>query len=269
VRTRHVYLGAACAALVATFAACSSSDKSSGSPTSPSPTPSPSPTLSVRSVTVTAAPRTASTFQMAARAEMSDGSARDVTADAQWATSNADLATISPAGVLTVVHSGQVDVRATYQNVTGTLAMTVAAMPPPGSTLVILSGTTSETPPAAKPLANVTVRVTSGPGAGRSTVTDPQGRFGFTEFPAGELTLEAVKDGYVTWQMAGIQLDHDREIGIVMFPTPPTDNSGATATARCNDGSWSWAQTPSAACTANGGVAYGVCPGPLCTTSTR
>jgi hypothetical protein len=254
-------------AAMAAIAACSN-DKNPASPT-PTPTPTPTPNVTVQSVNVTAAMRTSSSFQMTAKANLSDGTSRDVTAESQWTTSNADLATVSSAGVLTVLHSGQVDVRATYQNVTGSMSMTLTAEPPPGSpTLIILAGIVSETPPGAKSIDGVTVRVTDGPGAGRSTVTDGQGRFGFTEFPAGQVGLEAVKAGYTTWRMM-MSVDHDRDIQIVMFPTPPTDSHGATATARCNDGTWSWASTKSAACTANGGVAYTVCPGPLCETQTR
>ena len=72
----------------------------------------------------------------------------------------------------------------------------------------------------------------------------------------------------MTWRLTTLSVDFDRQIDIVMYPTPPTDNTGATATARCNDGSWSWAQTRAAACTANGGVAYTVCPGPICDSQT-
>jgi hypothetical protein len=49
-----------------------------------------------------------------------------------------------------------------------------------------------------------------------------------------------------------------------MYPTPATNPSGATATARCKDGTWTWATTVAEACTANGGILYGVCPGALC-----
>jgi hypothetical protein len=259
---RPVYVSAALVAIVATMAACSSSDKNPGSPTTPTPT------VAVRAVTVTATPRAVGSYQLTAKADLSDGSSRDVTNDAQWTTSNADVATVSAAGVLTALRSGQIEVRATYQNVTGSTTLAVTAPPPPSTQLIILSGTTSETPPAEKPIPDVTIRITAGPGAGQSIVTDSQGRFGFTQFPAGRLSLEATKAGYVTYQLSDLEVTADRELQIVMFPTPPTDSSGATATARCNDGSWSWAQTRADACSANGGIAYGVCPGPLCTTQT-
>jgi hypothetical protein len=260
VRMRHVFLCAALVAIAAAAAACSSNGSNSRSPTSPAPTPG----VTVKAVTVTAAPRTSSSFQMTAKADLSDGSSRDVTNEAQWTTSNNDVATVAPGGVLTIVRSGQVEVRATYQSTTGSTSMNVTAPEAPPGTLIILSGTVSETPPGGKPLDGVTVRITEGPGAGRSTVTEGGGRFGFPELPAGLVGIEASKSGYVTWKMS-TSVDHDREIQIVMFPAPPTDSSGAAATARCNDGTWTWAQTRDAACAANGGIAYGVCPGPLCT----
>jgi len=57
-------------------------------------------------------------------------------------------------------------------------------------------------------------------------------------------------------------------VDISMFPNTPTNEAGALATARCNDATWSWAPTREDACTANGGIAYGVCPGVLCQAST-
>jgi hypothetical protein len=251
----------ACATIVA---ACSSSHENSGAPTSPTPPGSSSPTVSA--VTVTAAPASSTTFQMAAKAAMSDGSSRDVTAQSQWTTSSADIATISASGLLTVVHSGQVEVRATYQSATGSMGMTVnAPQPPPsGGATFIVSGLVHETAPDAKPLAGAVVRIVGGPDAGASTTTSADGRFGFVKITGGDIGLQAEKAGYIVWQLNGLQLDRDRELEVVLFPTPPKNDSGVSATARCMDKSWSWAQTRADACTANGGVAYVVCPGPMC-----
>jgi hypothetical protein len=243
------------------FAACSSSHENPGAP---SPTPGSS-SATVRAVVVTGAPTSSTTYQMSAKADMSDGSSRDVTSQSQWATSSADIATISSAGVLTVVHSGQVEVRATYQSTTGAMGLTVnAPQPPPSGGTFILSGLVHETAPDAKPLAGVTVRIVGGADAGTTVTSAADGRFGFVKVHGGDVSLEAEKAGYVLWRMNGLQLDRDRELEVVLFPTPPKNDSGATATARCMDKSWSWAQTRADACTANGGVAYVVCPGPMC-----
>lgn len=237
----------------AMLAACSGKETS---PTAPTPTPTPGATVS--SVTVSSPSKTSTTFQLNAAARMSDGSTRDVTTSAQWQSSNTTLATISPAGVLTALGSGEVEARATYQNVAGTLKLVVSA------NTFMLSGVAREAAPAAKPIANVRVVITSGAEAGMSVVSDATGLFRFTTLSAGVLSMEATKDGYEVWRVANLTIDQDRALDVTLYPKPPANASGATATARCADGSWSWATTRAEACTANGGVAYGVCPGPLC-----
>jgi hypothetical protein len=103
----------------------------SSNPTAPTTTI----TATVASVTVTSGARTASTLQLAASARMSDGTVRDVTSVSAWQSSNAALATVSSAGVVTFFGSGDVDVRATYQNVSGTLHVVVANLPVIGITI--------------------------------------------------------------------------------------------------------------------------------------
>ena len=56
-------------------------------------------------------------------ARFTDGTTRDVTTTAQWDTSNPSLATVTNAGVVTLVGAGDVEVRATYQSVSGTLRL--------------------------------------------------------------------------------------------------------------------------------------------------
>jgi CarboxypepD_reg-like domain/Bacterial Ig-like domain (group 2) len=102
-------------------AACGRSSNPTAATTTITPT--------VSSVTVTSGSRTASTIQLAASARMADGTVRDVTNLAAWQSSNAALATVSSAGVVTFFGSGDVDVRATYQSVSGTLHLVVATVP--------------------------------------------------------------------------------------------------------------------------------------------
>ena len=52
---------------------------------------------------------------------MSDGSTRDVTSSAAWESSNPGIAAVSSTGMVTVVGNGELDVRATYQNVMGSM----------------------------------------------------------------------------------------------------------------------------------------------------
>src|SRR2546428_5862481 len=73
---------------------------------------------------------TSSMFQLTANARLSDGTMRDVTSTAQWDSSNRALATISTTGLVSVVASGQVEFRASYQAVTGSLSLFVSQPPP-------------------------------------------------------------------------------------------------------------------------------------------
>ena len=232
----------------------------SSTPTTPSPPPTT--TATVRAVVVSSTSPSTSTFQLTARADMSDNSSRDVTSLAKWETSNTNLATVSSTGVLTVLGSGQIEVRATYQNVTGALSLLVSGPSRP-STFAI-SGVAIETPPTSKVLSEVTVQITAGPDAGLTTTTDSGGLYRFAALKTGVMTIEARKDGYLLWRIMNLDLDRDRQVQIVMFPTPPKNTSGVDATARCGDSSWSWSTDRTAACTGNGGIAYTVCPGPLC-----
>jgi hypothetical protein len=238
---------------VALLAACSG-DKT-GSPSSPT-------TGTVAAVTVASTATSASSFQMTATARMADGSTRDVTTASTWTTSNASLATISSAGLLTVVGAGEVNVSATYQNVAGTLKILVSG-PPPVSRFS-LSGIIREVAPVQRAVANARVEIVGGADAGAFVTSDAVGFFRFNTVSAGVVAVQATKDGYQAWRITNLSIDGDRSLDVAFFPTPPANASGATATARCNDGTWSWAPTRTDACTATGGVAYGVCPGPLC-----
>jgi hypothetical protein len=210
----------------------------------------------VTAITVTSPTVTGSTFQLMATARLSDGSTRDVTAISSWTTSNPLIAAVSVTGLVTVVGSGQVELRATYQNVVGTLAMQLA----PG---FMLSGNIQAVGPESLAVSGVRVEIVGGPGAGTVVTSDSTGAFGFSRL-TGVIAIEATKSGYLPWRLSNLTVDHDMTMQVALYPTPPSNASGATATARCKDGTWSWATTVADACSANGGILYGVCPGALC-----
>lgn len=107
------------------------------------------------------------------------------------------------------------------------------------------------------------IEISGGADTGRFTHSDAIGDFVLAAVTAGTVTLRVSKAGFQTWTR-DIAVGANQKIGIELFAEPPVDASGAPATGRCNDGSWTWAQVIGAACTRNGGLAYGVCPGPLC-----
>jgi hypothetical protein len=65
------------------------------------------------------------TRQLFALATQSEGSTVDVTNLATWQSSNPNLATVSPAGVVTAAAEGAIDVSATYKSVKGSLHVDV------------------------------------------------------------------------------------------------------------------------------------------------
>jgi hypothetical protein len=240
------YVSLALVAAIAT--ACSGNKSNPAAPTTPT-----TPDASVRAIVISGTSASATTFQMTARADLTDGTSKDVTASSRWEVSDNNLAKISANGVLVVLHSGPLEVRATYQQATGSLDMMLSAPQPPSQTFA-LSGLAQEPPPTPRPLAGVTISLVQGPDTGRSTTTDAFGIFRFASLQPGVIGAEAVKD-------------QDRDVSVLLYPTPPTDANGLSATARCKDASWSWAPTRADACTANGGIAYAVCPGPICQTT--
>jgi hypothetical protein len=109
------------------------------------------------------------------------------------------------------------------------------------------------------------IDVIAGANAGRSTQSDNTGAFALMGLTPGTLTLQISKSGFQTWLRRDLVLDSDAKVAAELFPVPPANASGS-ATGRCNDGSWTWARTLPEACANAGGIAYGVCPGPLCKT---
>jgi hypothetical protein len=111
--------------LLTVLIVASSCSAGSSTPSSaPSTTPS-SPTLpsaaSVVSIAVTgAAPKVGQTAPFIAAATLSDRSTQTVTSQATWRSSNAAVAAVTNAGVVTGVGVGVVDITATYQGTTGT-----------------------------------------------------------------------------------------------------------------------------------------------------
>lgn len=214
----------------------------------------------VTSVTVAGKPTPGdATFQLNATARLSDGTTQDVTRSASWSSSNTSIATVSPIGSVTIVGNGDVDLVATYQGVTGSSHVTVS-LPKTFS----LTGVVAEAAPNVRPVAGARVQLV----VGNFTTTDDRGVFSLAGVPVGRSIIEVSKDGYQVWsnEITVVDKDVPLPLPVTLYPTPPKNADGASATARCTDGSWSWARTKTDACTASGGVAYFVCPGPLCST---
>jgi hypothetical protein len=104
-------------------------------------------------------------------------------------------------------------------------------------------------------LPGVHILVASGANAGASAVSEASGAFTLQNLAAGAIDLQATKDGYLVARVPAIDVSQNTTIDVRLYAAPPRNVHGAVAVARCNDESWSWAETPALACTNNGGVA--------------
>jgi hypothetical protein len=67
------------------------------------------------------APIAGQTSQLDAQATLSNGTIRDVTTTATWASSNTDIATVTSGGLLKILAPGSAIITATYEGVIGSL----------------------------------------------------------------------------------------------------------------------------------------------------
>jgi len=234
------------------LAACGSTSNTTATPATPT-------AATPVAVGVSATATTSTTSQLMAVASFADGTTQDVTTTATWQSSDSSMATVSATGLVTSVSGGTVDVRATFRTVVGTLRLSMASSPAfrAAVTGIVLEGSTRSV------LRDARVVVSASPDAGMSTVTGAGGLFTLSGLSAGSVTLTVTKDGYQPSTNPGIAIGGNTNVELWLFPIPPVNAGGASATARCEDGTWSWATTLPA-CDKQGGVAYPVCPGPLC-----
>lgn len=275
------------------FVSCGGGSGSSNAPSTPT---TPTPTLSSVSVTApNSAAKPGDSAQFTAFAVFSDGSAQTVTNQANWLSSNSAVATVSTTGFVTAVAAGDADVRATYQGVTGTAHMTVAAVvtPPPPSTFSVCGLVKEDTGSAAVAGASVLVKDTA-----FSSTSDSTGHYCVGGLSSGRFTLRASRSGYdiaevtvtVNGNMTADLPMHKQSApnptpAPVPNPTPsPTPNpnpqpgpNGAFCDAAaypsaacgkpsavCNDNSLSCSANRQGTCSSHQGVKCWLCPGPLC-----
>jgi hypothetical protein len=230
-----------------------------GSTSNPSPT-APTPVdATVSALAVTATPPSAGSFRLKSTATLSDGTSKDVTTSTVWESSDRTRATVSAAGVVTIVESGDVTFQGTYLAVVAALRMAVVQ-----TRFKVFGSVSPVFPNQPRYLPGVRVDVVSGLDTGMFAVTDASGNFEIAGLRSGILDLRAQPSGYSMWTLMGIHLEADQNIDATLFPVPPVNASGERATAQCNDATWTWSQTTDRICFGHGGVAWGVCPGPIC-----
>jgi hypothetical protein len=197
------------------FTAC---DKS---PTGPAPAPRTEPTIvGLKPMRGPELLQVGETARYSVMAIMSDRSERDVTSEAQW--SGGDAVSISGPGLVTGRAPGVAELAAAF----GGRRM-------PGRVTVLPAGTyrlegqvheVDDQYPW-RGVAGARIDVTSGTGAGLSTVTDGRGAYRLDGF-AGETTLQVIKDGYQSVELRfGVAFHRTYDIGLPLL-APRADVSG-------------------------------------------
>jgi hypothetical protein len=165
------------------------------------------------SVTIGGVPeKPTGSFQLTASAALRDGTNKDVTAAAAWGTSDPRVATVASTGRVTVLQSGEIDVRAVYEGIAGLVHMAVSV--PDKFTL---NGVVRENGIDGAAVDGARVQIVIGP----FVYTDGQGAFALRGVASGRAILEVTKDGYQVWSNE-ILVDHDMEVtGVFLRPICP------------------------------------------------
>lgn len=195
---------------VLTFAGCSAPvDESPKTPTAPTPPAAPAVTA-ITIVSSLIAPKPGDTAQFHAMATLANGTSQTVTTQTAWESSDPTIVSVTKSGLVTAVAAGDADVRATYQNVTGSLRLNVV-VPPPGPTTFTVSGTVRE----AGTNATIPGATVSGKNAPVFALSDPFGRYRITGLKEGTLALRVTKFGYEAAEVS-VAVSDDVSVDITM-----------------------------------------------------
>ena len=172
--------------LVALTATAVSCGKTPTTPTSVSGQPQPTTRTVIVAGTASLIP--GQTSQLTATATLTDGSIVNVSAAAQWGSSNESVVRVSAAGVATAADIGSADVSAVYQGVRSNALSVAVRRPDPALTI---SGTVHEAGNG-RPLGGATVNVRLGP----SALTDDRGHYSIEVAVDSGAFLTFSKDGF-------------------------------------------------------------------------
>ena len=145
----------------------------------------------------------------------------DVSATAQWHSSDTSILTVSTTGLASAIQSGDVTVTATYSAVNGSQAIIVV----PASTFR-LSGSVQG---FGVPLMGASVQVTAGVGTGLSTSTDSSGNYKLYGV-AGAIQLTVSKDLYGTSTQAVTVTSNTNHLDFSLAPVNTPQSVAGTYT---------------------------------------
>lgn len=138
------------------------------------------------------APALGATSQLRAVATMSDGASQDVTARAQWRSSQPTIVAVSATGIAAAISPGESDITATFETVVGSQRLAVVAPPSARFTLtgVIRDAASQAAIPGAR------VEIISGVNQPSAATTDDRGVYELRDLIAGAFRLRASANGF-------------------------------------------------------------------------
>jgi hypothetical protein len=178
---------AALIALTAIAASCAGSNN----PAAPT-VPAPAAAATVSNVRVTSVVSSSTSYQLTAIATSSDGTSQDVTRSATWLSSNTQFATVSTAGDVSVVGTGDVDLGATFKGIAGAIRLSVVR-----PAVFTLRGVVREAGVGGLPVGGARVQILSG--NNDHAFSDDFGEFMLAGITAGETIIEVTRPGYASW----------------------------------------------------------------------
>jgi hypothetical protein len=205
---------------VLAHAACDSNKP----PSTAAPTPT-SPVVAAVAITgVPSAMTVGQTAQLTASVTLTDGTRLDATGTASWQSSTPSVATVSTAGLLTVVGFGEADVVATVQTVRGTAHLSVTRPAAPTPRFDIAGVVHESVPTDSVAVAGATVGIhfvgcPTCPHDNQTATTDSAGRFTLAGIETGGFVLFVSKPGYDMTEYAVAQLPRDASPDIALNPT--------------------------------------------------
>jgi len=121
---------------------------------------------------------------------------RDVTGFATWSTSDTSVATVNSVGFVTVLRDASAAIRASYRGADAFLIMDLQAG---GQRRYYraLSGFVTDMQDSSR-ISGVTVQITDGPNANRSTTTGADGAYQLYDLEVGTFTVRFSKSGYAS-----------------------------------------------------------------------
>jgi len=212
--SRSATLGCACLVVAWLSAACDHPEQRRSSPALPTAPTTPGITLVALTIaSVDGVVPIGQSLQLRASAQYSDGSEREVTNDATWASSDEAIARVV-AGLLTVTGVGEADISARLQDVVSSRRIVG------GRRSSTVSGVVHETFATDLPVDAARVEVVGGAQNGRVVTTDAQGRFELPGVTEPGFALKIKKPGYDDAQYNVVSLPRDANANIALRPLP-------------------------------------------------